>query len=332
MRARLMVFLLLPLLLLTWLRAPAPLADGRQVLRMEDVLRPAQAQGLPDLGPFIISGLWRLSSPNTRFGGFSSLVALGDGRFLAIGDRNGRMRFTPPGSAAPQRIEIGPMLRSLRWDGKYAPQDIEAAASDPVTQALWLALEGEARLVRIDRGGRRWHWVAVPELADWPFNGGAEAMVRLADGRWLILCEDPKDWRQSGLHEGLLFATSPDRSRPQRIMMDLPDDYRPTDAALLPDGRLLVLTRRLVTFPPHFASRIVLADPREYVPGQPWPTHDLAMIDVPELRENYEGMLLRPGSGGKLALWLVSDANNLALQETRLLKLELDPAKLLRTH
>lgn len=332
MRARLIAFLLLPLLVLTWLRAPAPLANGRQVLRMENILPAVQVQGVPDLGPFAIAGLWRLSSPNSQFGGFSSLVALSDGRFLAIGDRNGRMRFTPPGSAVPQRIEIGPMLRSRRLDGKFAPQDIEAAIVDPATQALWLALEGEARLVRIDRRGRRWHWVAVPELADWPFNGGPEAMVRLEDGRWLVLREDPKDGSGSRLHEGLLFAAAPDRSRPQRIVMDLPDDYRPTDAALLPDGRVLVLTRTLAMVPPHFASRIVLADPREVVPGQPWPTHELATIDVPALRENYEGMLVRPGVGGKLELWLVSDANNLALQETRLLKLELDPAKLPRTH
>ena len=40
------------------------------------------------------------------------------------------------------------------------------------------------------------------------------------------------------------------------------------------------------------------------------------------LAENYEGLAVEPGAGGRLTLWLVSDDNNMRFQRTLLLRLE----------
>ena len=49
-------------------------------------------------------------------------------------------------------------------------------------------------------------------------------------------------------------------------------------------------------------------------------TQPIAALDGPYLRENWEGMALVP-EGKRLALWLITDANDSAFQETRLMKL-----------
>jgi hypothetical protein len=99
--------------------------------------------------------------------------------------------------------------------------------------------------------------------------------------------------------------------------------------AELPDGRILILTRRLRwPMPPRFGTWMVLADPREIEPGQSWHGTPLVSLDGTGLEENYEGLAIEPLVGGKLAVWLISDSNGAVTQRTLLLRLELDPADL----
>jgi hypothetical protein len=321
------IFMLFPLLWITW-GWEEQVRDNRQALHFQDI-SPAPSRS-PDLGPFELSGLWRMSSPNSRFDGWSALLAMPSGQFLAMSDRNMRLRFTAPGVATPdipvsRQVGIRRAVYLRQKNRTWAVFDIESAVLAP-DESIWIGTEGDNRLIRIDRDRRKGAFVKVDAMKDWPINGGAEAMARLPDGRWIVLCETCGT-RRAGLHLGLVFAGYPDRSRSQPLGIVLPTGHDPVDMGVLPDGRLLVLTRRFALFPPHFESALVLADPAGLDPARPWQTRELARIDRSDLRENYEAMAITSASTGPL-VWLLSDANGSAFQQTRLMKLGLDMARL----
>jgi hypothetical protein len=321
------LFLLIPLLWTTWGWQPAS-RNHQQVLRFA-AIAPAADQ-VTGLGPFRLEGLWRMDSPNSRFGGWSAMIDVGTGQFLAFSDRNMRLRFTPPGVATPdipKAKQVG-IRRAVYFKGsrrEWAVFDIESAVAAP-DDSIWFGLEDDDRLIRIDADRSKGAFIRMPALKGWPKNGGPEAMARLRDGRWLLLCETCGA-RRGGLHLGLVFADAPDRAKPQSFGIALPPGFDPVDMAQLPDGHLLILTRRLALFPPHFESGLVLADPARLDPERPLPTQELARIDTPPLRENYEAMVVQDAPQGPL-VWLLSDDNGMALQETRLMKLRLDTKRL----
>ena len=72
----------------------------------------------------------------------------------------------------------------------------------------------------------------------------------------------------------------------------------------------------------------MLADLAKLDVKRPLATQELARIEGSAMRENYEGLAIRPQADGQLSVWLIADANNSAFQETRLIHLRLDPAKL----
>lgn len=320
-------FLLLPLLWLTWgWRAALPDTPQAQV-QVDDLAKQVTQADRAALGPFTFQRLWRLSARHPRFGGYSALVPLADGQFTAIGDRNGWLRFAAPERAGNGPMSLGRLLVVSRGKGAQPGFDIEAAVRDPVDGALWLGLESEWHVARIAQDKVRALFIGVPALRDWPVNGGVEAMARLADGRWAMLCESCGRAR-GGLHMGLLFGGHPGLSPAKPFGIIMPAGFDPVDMAVLPDGRLLILARRFELFPPRFVNRLVLADMARLDHSRPLGTRELARIEGAGLRENYEGMALRLERNGQIAVWLISDANDSAFQETRLMQLRLDPAKL----
>lgn len=319
--------LLLPLLWLTWgWSAVVPVTPQAQV-RVDDLTAQVTGTDRAALGPFALERLWRLSARHARFGGYSALVSLGDDQFMAIGDRNVWLRFAAPQRAGSSTLPLGRLLVLRQNDSTYAGFDIEAVVRNPLDGTLWLGLENEWQVAAIGQGGRRAQFLTVSALRNWPENGGVEAMARLADGRWAMLCESCGRAR-GGLHMGLLFAGRPGLSPATPFGILMPAGFDPVDMAVLPDGRLLILTRRLELFPPRFTSRLVLADMTRLDPARPLGTRELARIEGAGTRENYEGMALRVARDAQIAVWLISDANDSAFQETRLMQLRLDPAKL----
>ena len=320
-----MMSLFVPLLWVTlgWYRLPAE--DGR--VRITSLTATVPLADRTALGPFVLEQLWRLSSGNKRFGGYSALVPLPSGQLLAVSDRNGSLRFAPLVAQSAEKWPMEQMLvhRPQKDEREYF--DTEAAVRDPADGSLWIGLEHDWHVARIGRKGGPAQLYSIPALRDWPENGGAEAMARLNDGRWIMLCETCGSGR-GGLHLGLLFAGRPGISAVQKFGIVLPAGFDPVDAVALPDGRLLILTRSFGLFPPHFSNRIVLADLARLDVKRPLATQELARIEGSAVRENYEGMTVRPTPDGQLAVWLISDANDSAFQETRLMQLRLDPAKL----
>lgn len=316
------VLLLLPLLWLSWC-GPRPnpnIAESR--VRMEDIVARVPASEREALGLFALAGLWRVSGNDRRFGGYSALVQGRAGGLLLLSDRNRVLEVNLPLRVGTASAPIQRAISLRRPDGRYVAFDVEAAVRDPQDGSLWLGLEDEWHAVQADTLTGRAHFVGVPEIRDWPRNGGAEAMARLPGGGWVMLCEACGTGR-GGLHLGLLFEGHPGRSRGRQFGMIVPPGFDPVDAATLPDGRLLVLVRRFAFLPPHFEARIVLADLTKLDFARPLATQELARIDGRVLRENWEGMALVGDS-----LWLVTDANDSAFQQTWLMKLKFDPARL----
>ncbi len=143
--------------------------------------------------------------------------------------------------------------------------------------------------------------------------------MRLSDGRFIVLRETG-DPLHSTRRTALLFARDPiEDDRAIEFFLEPPAGFDPTDAAVLPDGRVLILLRSLTLagFPP-FASRLVVADPAEIRPGQAWPWKPVADLSDYAPRENYEGLAVVPTSDG-VRLWLISDSNNAVLVQRTLL-------------
>lgn len=320
-----MTLLLAPLLWLTWGWLPLPAENNR--VRIVSIIDKVSQADRTALGPFVLEQVWRLSSDNRGFSGYSALVPLPSGQLLAVSDRNSWFRFAPPVQAGAVALPMGRMLvhRPKKDEDEYF--DTEAAVRDPADGSLWIALEGDWHVARIPKQGGPARFYPIPALRDWPENGGAEAMTQLADGRWIMLCETCGGGR-GGLHLGLLFAGHPGTSAAQKFGIVFPAGFDPVDMAPLPDGRLLILTRGFSLFPPHFSSRIILADMAKLDVKRPLATQELARIQGSALRENYEGLAIRSKPDGQSEVWLISDANDSAFQETRLIQLRLDPAKL----
>lgn len=310
-RRLLIVLLMLGLAPVIWLREPAPPSNSSQSVTVAVLPLPKSQT----LGLFRLTGAWQLTSPNSDFGGFSALVRSAPGRLTSFSDTGVRLDLPEPGQAGA--VRIAPIMP--RKGAMKAYRDVEAAAFDAASGTYWLALEGRNVFMRIAADQAQPSVIAAPELAGWSKNSGAEAMTRLADGRFLILAEGG-----GAAHEGRLLPRAPDgKDRALRFRFIAPDGYRPTDVAQLPDGRVLILLRELRwPMPPRFGSKLVLADPAAIRAGGEWRGQELASFDGTGLEENYEGLAIEPRADGALEAWLISDDNGAATQRTLLLRLQ----------
>ena len=68
-----------------------------------------------------------------------------------------------------------------------------------------------------------------------------------------------------------------------------PEGFRATDAALLPDGRLLVLNRR-ASWLEGAGAALVLIDPRTIRPGAVLTGREIARLEWPLIVDNMEGL------------------------------------------
>jgi hypothetical protein len=307
----------------TWLRSPPKPENLTQELTVRRLPLPEPAVQKAYLGSFELEGIWQLDSPHDGFGGYSALLATGDGQLLALSDLGYYLRFSAPGARqSPPRIDaIYPQISMLK-----ANRDCEAATRDPSTGAIWLAWENRNAITRHDSGLEELAAVTPQAMRDWSSNLGPEAMVRLRDGRFVVLSES----FSAGGNEGLLFADDPTLGgAPRRFTFRGAKPFRPVDMAQLPDGRVLVLMRRLVwPMPPRFTGRIAIADPAELRAGHEWPARPVASLDSSLPVDNFEGMAIEPRGDGRLTVWLISDDNRAVSQRTLLWKLAVDPARL----
>lgn len=322
------LILLIGLTLTTWLRSERVLVVPNDTLRFTALKLPPAQKLAAHLGPFKLTAVWEINLGSYKFGGYSALVPLPDKRFLAIADNGGFLTFTPPGVPAQTPI-LGSLLRDPKDDKRNV--DTESATRDPKTGNIWLGLEYANAIVRLGPDWQETGRVKPPAMADWELNSGPEALVRLADGRFVALSEGARDWIVPNRHNGVIFDGDPiaNGGKSQKFTFEGPAAFNPVDMAQLPDGRVLVLMRSLIwPMPQKFAGRIAIGDPTQIRAGETWQVTEVARIASGLPVDNFEGMAIVPQDDDHVAVWLISDDNQTNLQRTLLWKLEVNPADL----
>jgi hypothetical protein len=300
-------------------------------LRFTPVRLPPKPELARHLGAFELDGAWQMTSVYSSFGGYSALVPLPDGRLIAIADNGRRFTFSPPG-VRPAPAVSGEVLPWRVRPPLYRrdDRDTESATRDPVTGMIWVGREGSNSIARVDPAFRGYISTRPAAMRDWPENGGPEAMVRLADGRFIVLEEVTTSLVESRLHHALLFPRDPlSGAKPVLFTFAGAPEFSTTDMAQLPDGRVLILMRRLLwPLPLRFAGRIMIADPAAIRPGAVWQSTEVARLTSTLPVDNFEGMAIVPRQDGRVTVWLISDDNHAVTQRTLLWKLVVDPARL----
>ncbi len=267
---------------------------------------------------------WEMTSANDLFGGFSGLTNRAQGGFLALSDAGILMGFTPPGlpRTAPDFIAQLPSITGSELS--KGEKDSESMTIDAVTGRYWVGFENANAVARYAPGMVRVEKRYRPAaMQNWTANGGPEAFVRLANGHFVMLEENARD---DGTVGGLYFAGDlVERVKPMPFRYAPPSGYLPTDAAALPDGRVLVLHRRL-SFPDGFTAALSIANPAAIRRGKTWKGRVISRLKPPVTIDNMEGLAITPSDEGPdyPILWMISDDNYAQLQRTLLLAFRLD--------
>jgi hypothetical protein len=283
---------------------PAP--DGPPVVAMTvepvplDRADPARRR----LGSLIFLGGWRLSSRDVRFGGISAMH-VENGEILALSDGGGLFRFPVPRPGTMPlhiaRVPHGPGSGARKGD-----RDGEAMAV--AGDRAWIAWEGRNAVWRYRRDGFAVQATAAPErMEGWQTQRGPEAMARLPNGDFLVFAEGPE--AADGSTPALLFRGDPAdaRTAAEPLRYRPPPGYRPTDAAALADGRVIVLNRRFRALGGFSAIVSVTRLPRTHGPG-PMESAEIAVFAGSIMRDNYEALSVTC-EGGRTIVWIASDDN-----------------------
>lgn len=270
------------------------------------------------VGKLAYLGGWALRSNDGRFGGISAMHVEG-GQVVALSDAGSLFRFRLPGRQGPA-LTILPLPEGPGSPDVKSDRDTEAMV---VREArAWIAFEGRNQVWRY----RRHDWSsdarAEPEgMRKWPSNSGAEAMLRLPDGRFIVFSEGRG--RPDGSSEALLFDGDPAiKGTPVRTVTYVaPKGFRITDAAVLPDGRLLFLNRR-VGLAGGLSAKLTLADGAGVAPGKALWGQEIAHLQAPLTVDNMEALSVMR-ENGRTIVWIASDDNFIPLQRTLLLKFAL---------
>jgi hypothetical protein len=246
----------------------------------------------------------------------------GPRQFLLLSDNAVVAQFGLSERGQISASRIWPMALYSRASLAKAGRDSESLTRDPATGQIWIGFEQFHRIMRFSGTGWRRETEAAPRaMRTWNGNGGAEAMVRLHDGRFLVLAET-SGGPGSGT-DALLFRRDPTAVpiiTPLRFAYDSQGKGRVTDAAQLPDGRVLLLHRRIDLWR-GWISTIAIADPAEIAARHAWHSRTLGVIARPLVSENFEAMLIEP-AGDTMRIWIASDDNVAVWQRTLLLRLD----------
>lgn len=234
---------------------------------------------------------WRLSAPDRRFGGLSAL-AVEHGTLLALTDSGVAVRFAPPGPSQLLRIALHDLPGGPGSVLRKSGRDSESLLADWGGRGWWVGFENRHSLWLFDQDFGR--VLAQRRLkVDWPVNRGGEALVASAEGV-IVLPEN------GGTAVGGTM-TAPAGT---------------ADATRLPDGRLVLLIRRIGAG--GFDNQVWIAA------GAGKPARRIA-LEVGAL-DNMEGIAAAPLPNGGTRLWIVSDDNFRPWMRTLLVALDLPPS------
>jgi hypothetical protein len=273
------------------------------------------------VGELIFLNAWELGSNNEDFGGFSALTALPDGRFVGVSDAGTLIGFGLNSDDRTDRPFITPLPDSYGPKATYKDRDSEGITYDAGSGQFWVSYEANHAIRRFSRSFARSTGIVRPrEMQDWPSNKGAESIIRLADGRFVVISESLEDDKT---HQALLFSGDPVESGTDiaRFSYRPPAGYRVTDGVQLPDGRVMFLNR-WVGLPNGFAAKLALVDPSNFRKDKAVSGKVIATLSSPLLIDNMEGIAVTK-DGADAIIWLISDDNFSAFQRTLLMKFRL---------
>jgi hypothetical protein len=250
--------------------------------------------------PFRLAGAWRLTADDPRFGGVSAL-ALDEAGLVAVTDAGAVIRFSRPTgrsiTAVIRDVPTGPGRPGFKRH-----RDIEALVTDPSGRGWWAAFENHNQLWLYDRDFSRSLEHIDFGRRRWPRNRGIEAMLS-EPGGFLLLPE-------AGTEVIRLSA-----GRMRRSLLGNPLG-RLSEAVRLPDGRVIVLARRVGLDGFHNALVPLLPGDRL---GRP-----IALGLSP--LDNAEALAAEPIAGGT-RIWLMTDDNFRWPMRTLLVALDLPSAR-----
>jgi hypothetical protein len=265
------------------------------------------------VGPLLYLGGLELRSADGRFGGLSDLRVSRDGaRLFAVSDCGrgftATLAYSPGGRLAGLRdarlVDLsGPSGGPLG----LGDNDAESLVIDG---ALEVGFEGKPRVQAYEENpafsgaGRPRPMPAAAGTCG--RNGGLEAMADLGAGRRLFLCESRRGpsttvpaWVGTGdtweEREYPLFFEGGWAGEP----------FRPTAAARLPDGDVLVVERR---FPP-MGARLVRLSKAGLEGGRLLDPVEVARFEAPLTLDNFEGVDARRDASSRTLVYLLSDDN-----------------------
>jgi hypothetical protein len=311
------------LLLLATIRSPgprpAPPGPGEAVLRIAPVTLDASDPRRNVAGRLRFLGGWSLASDDSRFGGISA-IHVEDGEATALSDSGLLIRFALPGASRTAPVRFDPLVEGPGPRTRKSNRDTEGLLVRG--DQIWVSFEHHNMIWRYRRG--TWRALSAarpPAMSRWPGNAGPEGLVRLADGRFLVFTEGRDDGRPDS--EAVLFAGDPSLPgmRTETLRYRRIAGFRVSDAATLPDGRILILSRRfgLLT---GWSARLVLADAPGLRTGSVIDGREIAALEAPFNVDNMEALSVTVENGRNI-VWIASDDNFSPLQRTLLLKFEL---------
>ena len=271
-------------------------------------------------------GLVLSDTERNGFGGFSALEVSPDGRRLwALSDQGrvlrGRLRYDIDGRLLGlDRTTLTPLLDTDGRPVAGARRDAEGLARLP-DGSFVVSYEWRHRLALHDVDLPETAAVGLPAPQDFRHlesNRGVEALTMLADGQLLMLGEASLRGEVSAFPGWLS-----DAGGWYRFVYLAARGYRPTGAATLPTGDVVVIERRdpvlLLT-----GGRIVLVPGDTIRGGESIGGIELGRLVPPALNANYEGIAAWQDDDGRARLLVISDNNFLSVQRTLLLQFILE--------
>jgi hypothetical protein len=313
------------LLLAALLVLPAcsgPVAPPTAPIRFQPLPLDRSDPARRQVGALTFLGAWKLTGDSPLFGGVSAMAVDGE-RFTMLSDSGQLIRFSWRGGAQA----IGPTIVALpapppTADKRY-DRDSESLSIDPASGRVLVGFEVVNQIRRYSPDFAAWEATVSPPLMKlWQSNGGAESIAVLRDGRVLVLAE--VTGRPSPFRRGLLFDRDPTLPgvKATRFRYRPPPHFQPTDAAQLPDGRILVLNRRFSLLG-GFEAALTIVDPAQIRPFANVGSGEIAHLARPLTVDNLEALAIAQEEG-RTILWIASDDNHSRLQRTLLIKFALD--------
>ncbi|NDV26997.1 esterase-like activity of phytase family protein [Desulfovibrio sp. JC010] len=282
-----------------------------------------------------------LNSPHPAFGGFSDLLVSTDRKsFLAVSDMGfwlkGKLQYTSSGflKGVERKAELGQLLNSegktfaIKYNG-----DAEALCRTPdqspdsSTESGYLvAFERVHRINSynsgkiLDLSGKATPLPLPEQIKKSPLNGGIESMALLPDQSLFILTEGDDSagsYSAAALMKNGKWTTF-------RYKRD--SSFRPTSAACLPYGKILILERRY-NGPGTLGIRLSTIEKGLIRKGTILSPKLFCELNPPIPRDNYEGLDAVLGTNANIWIYIISDDNFSPVQHTILSLFELTRGK-----